>query len=51
MLIYLAIGGTAFMMVVFIFALMKSASEASKREEEITQILNDLCAGRKEEDE
>lgn len=50
-MIYIAIGGVAFMMILLVYALMKSASEASKREEEITKILNDLCAGRKEEDE
>lgn len=49
-MIYIAIGGVAFMIVLLIFAMMKSASEASKREEEITHILNDLCKGREEED-
>lgn len=49
-MIYIAIGGVAFMMILLVYALMKSASEASKREEEITQILNDLCKGREEED-
>lgn len=49
-MIYVSIAGVAFLMILLVFALMKSASEASKREEEITKILNDLCAVREEED-
>lgn len=52
-MIYASIGCVAFLMVLFIFALMKSAGEASRKEEEeeLTERLNQMCAGRKEEDE